>query len=70
VYCRRIIEGYAILYLGPASFKIARLLFIAMMCIHIFACLFYSVKRDGAENPEDVDNFYLSRNANPTASPQ
>ncbi len=66
---RRTLEGYAVLYFGPATFKIARLLLIAMLCIHIFACLFYRVKKDGAANPEEVDNFYISKNADPTASP-
>jgi hypothetical protein len=63
----RTLEGYAVLYFGPATFKIARLLFTAVLCIHIFACLFYRVKKDGAEKPEDVEHFYHSRNADPTA---
>ena len=68
ICCRRIAEGYAVLYFGPATFKIARLLFIAMLCIHIFACLFYRVKKDGAASMDDVDSFYISKNADPEAS--
>ncbi len=49
------------LYLGSAIFKIARLLFIAMLCVHFFACIFYRVKRDTAQNPENVVSFYEAR---------
>ncbi len=49
------------LYLGSAIFKIARLLFIAMLCVHFFACIYYRVKRDTTPNPDDVDAFYQSK---------
>ena len=68
VFDRRVAEGYAVLYFGPATFKITRLLFIATLCIHIFACIFYRVKKDGAESMDDVDSFYISKNADPQAS--
>ncbi len=49
------------LYFGSAIFKIARLLFIAMLCVHFFACIYYRVKRDSTPNPDDVEAFYQSR---------
>jgi hypothetical protein len=51
-----------IISFGSAIFKIARLLFIALLCVHLFACAFYRVKKESAANQEDVENFYLSRN--------
>ncbi len=49
-------------YLGSAAFKISRLTFIAMVAVHLFACIFFRVKAIGADNPEDVVIFYTSRN--------
>ncbi len=57
----RMIEDYAVLYFGSAIFKIARLLFIAMLCVHFFACIYYRVKRDTTPNPDDVEAFYQSK---------
>ena len=62
----RVFQDYVVLYFGSAMYKIARLLVIAMISIHLFACAFYRVKKESAENPEDVDAFYESRNVNPT----
>ena len=82
--CCRVIEDYAVLYFGPAMFKIARLLLVALMwavlldmidlwCIymiglgnlsrsvHIFACMFFRVKKESAFHPDDVTTFYSSR---------
>jgi len=59
-----LIEDYIVLSIGIALYKVARLLFVAMMCVHVFACLFYRVKKESAVQPEDVDAFYLSRNSN------
>ncbi len=64
----RVIEGYAVLYFGSATFKIVRLLFIAVLSVHLFACLFYRIKKDGADSQADVDNFYNSRHISPTVS--
>ncbi len=50
------------IYLGSAVFKIARLLFIAMFSVHIFACIFFRVKVASASLPEDVTAFYASKN--------
>ncbi len=47
---------------GSAIFKIIRLLFIAMLSVHVFACAFYRVKKESAVSQEDVENFYLVRN--------
>jgi hypothetical protein len=62
----RVLEGYVVLYFGSATFKVVRLLFIAVLCVHLFACLFYRVKKDGAESQEDIDHFYYSHSINPT----
>ena len=58
----RVVEDYGVIYLGSAVFKIARLLFIAMFSVHIFACIFFRVKVVSAFAPEDVTAFYTSRN--------
>ena len=62
----RIVQDYVVLYFGSAIFKIARLLVIAMLSVHIFACAFYRVKKDSANSPEDVESFYQSKNVDPT----
>jgi hypothetical protein len=61
LYFHRMLEDYAVLYFGSAIFKIARLLFIALLCVHFFACIYYRVKRDTTHNPEDVEAFYNSK---------
>ena len=62
--CREV-EDYAVLYFGSAIFKVARLLFIAGISVHFFACIFYRVKHESAVDPDDVTAFYVSRNADP-----
>jgi hypothetical protein len=64
-----VIEDYSVLYFGAAIFKIGRLLFIAMMSVHLFACAFFRVKKE-TSSQEDVDNFYLSRNVDSTDLPK
>ncbi len=59
---RRVVEDYGVIYLGSPVFKIARLLFVAMFSVHLFACIFYLVKVSSAASPEDVTAFYTSRN--------
>ncbi len=49
-------------YLGSAIFKIARLTFIALFFVHLFACIFYRIKETSANSPEDVVAFYTTRN--------
>ncbi len=56
------------LYFGSAIFKIARLLFIFMLCVHIFACIYYRVKLDTTLNPNDVEEFYASNNVSQNVS--
>ena len=58
----RTVEDYGVIYLGSAIFKIARLLFIALFSVHIFACIFFRVKMASAFTPEDVTTFYTSKN--------
>ncbi len=57
----RALEDLAVVYLGSAIFKIARLTFVALFCVHLFACLFFRVKMEGANSPDDVVEFYASR---------
>ena len=58
----RVVEDYGVIYLGSAVFKIARLLFIAMFSVHMFACIFYRIKIVSAYAAEDVTLFYTSKN--------
>ncbi len=58
------LEDYAILQLGGAAYKIGRLLFIAMLAVHIFACAFFRVKKESSSE-EDVEAFYQSKNVDP-----
>jgi hypothetical protein len=55
------VEDYGVIYLGSASFKIARLLFIAMFSVHLFACIFFRVKAVSASSPDDVLLFYSTK---------
>ena len=64
----RVLEDYAVLILGAAVFKIARLLFVVFLCVHLFACAFYRVKKESAESPDDVQSFYISRGVDPDVS--
>jgi hypothetical protein len=57
-----------VLYFGSAIFKITRLLFVAMSAVHVFACVFYRVKRESVASTEDFDQFFLSRNVSPNVS--
>jgi hypothetical protein len=59
VWCRAL-QDYTVLYFGSAVFKIARLLAIALLCVHCFACAFFKVKQQSAD-PQEVALFYLSR---------
>jgi hypothetical protein len=56
------VEDYGVVYLGSAIFKIARLTFIALFFVHLFACIFYRVKETTADDPDDVIAFYTSKN--------
>ena len=58
-------RDYIVLNLGSASFKIGRLLFIALLCVHLFACAFYRVKKESALSQEDVDAFYEGKGVDP-----
>ena len=62
----RIFKDYAVLYCGSSIFKITRLLFIAIISVHFFACAFYRVKKESALSPDDVDAFYQSKNVDST----
>ena len=57
-----------ILYFGTVVFKIGRLIAIAILSIHCFACAFYRVKIESAASPDDVEAFYVSRGVDPTVS--
>jgi hypothetical protein len=58
----RVFEDYSVLYFGSAVFKITRLLFIAILSVHFFACAFHRVKQESATNPDDVIAFYIEGN--------
>ena len=64
----RVIEDYAVVYFGSALFKIGRLLVIATFSVHIFACVYFRVKIAYAYSPDDVTNFYTSKNIDPNVS--
>jgi hypothetical protein len=64
------VEDYGVIYLGSAIFKIARLLFIAMFSVHLFACIFFRVKVATAFATEDVVEFYTSKNVEEDVSKQ
>jgi hypothetical protein len=64
----RVLQDYVVLYFGSSIYKIARLLVIAMISVHLFACAFFRVKKESAYSPEDVEDFYLSKNVNSTVS--
>jgi hypothetical protein len=65
----RTLQDYIVLYFGSAVFKISRLLAVAILCVHCFACAFYLVKRESAESLDDVDSFYESRGVSSTVRP-
>ena len=52
----RVLEDYAVVYMGASIFKITRLLVVAVSSVHVFACLFYKVH----------DPTRISTNARPT----
>ena len=60
--CCRAVEDIGVVYLGSAVFMIARLTFIALFSVHLFACIFYRVKIISANSVDDVVQFYSSRN--------
>ncbi len=47
--------GWPILLLGMNGLMRSR-------CVHLFACVFYRIKRDFTPDPEQVELFYSSRN--------
>jgi hypothetical protein len=68
MYICRMIEDYAVVYLGSAVFKIARLLIVATFSVHFFACVFFRVKLNSAASEADVVDFYVSRNIDENVS--
>ena len=55
-------------YFGTSLFKILWLLFIAILSVHVFACMFYRVKEVSAESPDDVKEFYATKHADEVVS--
>ena len=51
-------EDYMVLVLGHPVFAILRLLLFVMISVHLFACIFYRIKKDGAASEDDVIAFY------------
>jgi hypothetical protein len=56
----RVVEDYAVLLFGSATFKIARLVSSAVLLVHIFACGFYRVKAESAGR-EALEDFFATR---------
>ncbi len=54
-------QDYAIIKGGSFAFKIFRLLVMALLAVHMFACIFWKVKTSSA-SAEDVELFVSSRN--------
>ena len=44
----RVVEDYAVVFLGSALFQIIRLFIVAIFTIHFFTCLFYHTKVSAA----------------------
>ena len=61
-------EDYAVLTFGAPIFKIARLLTIALIMVHLFACAYYRVKKETTD-VDDFDSFFTARNVDPAVSP-
>ena len=59
-WCLRVVEDYAVLLFGSATFKIARLVSSAVLLVHIFACGFYRVKAESAGR-EALEDFFATR---------
>jgi hypothetical protein len=59
-------EDYAVLLFGSSIFKILRLLMIALVFVHLFACAYFRVKKESANSPEDMDGFFTSKAVDPT----
>ena len=57
-----------VLYFGSSMFKIARLLFVALLSVHFFASAFYRVKNECSKSQDDIDIFYISRGVDPKVS--
>jgi hypothetical protein len=57
-----LIEDYAVVHFGYALYKIFRLLFLAIICVHFFACIFFAVKAGSATSAEEVTAFYIAKN--------
>ena len=57
-----------VLYFGSSMFKIARLLFVALLSVHLFASAFYRVKNECAKSQDDVNAFYMSKGVDPAVS--
>ena len=62
---RRALQDRAVLRLGPAAFRAARLLAAAALGAHLFACAFYRVQRESAAGPEEAARFYAARGVDP-----
>jgi hypothetical protein len=59
-------QDYMVLVVGHPAYAILRLLLIAMIAIHLFACLFYRIKKESAASQEEVVVFYKAFNVDST----
>ncbi len=51
------LQDYAVLLCGSATFKMARLVISAVLIVHMFACGFYRVKAESAGRDALVEFF-------------
>ncbi len=58
----RVVEDYAVVFFGSATFKMLRLFIVAAFSVHVFACVFYRVK-DSIDDQGALIEFYESREA-------
>ncbi len=68
LFSGRVAQDYMVLVLGHPVFSILRLLLFTVMMVHLFACLFYRIKKDSAASEEDVNAFYKFFRVDPTVS--
>mmetsp|Transcript_30422 Transcript_30422/g.80896 ORF Transcript_30422/g.80896 Transcript_30422/m.80896 type:complete len:577 (-) Transcript_30422:1098-2828(-) len=50
-----IIHDYVVIYVGAMAFKIARLLVVASMLVHLYACIFWRLKLDYSSEQDRAD---------------
>ncbi len=60
-------QDYVLIRCGSVFFKIFRLLAIALLLVHIFACIYWKAKTSSSTF-EDVEEFLVARDIAPDVS--